>query len=190
MSISLDSSELDKSAVNGIRVALGVGGAVALIIGLLIAFQPQAAAGTIVILVAIYFLISGLVHVGIGIFSKGISGGARTLQIILGLVFLVGAILTFANLASATTFLAGLLGLILGILWIVAGVATFFSLGDAPSKLWAIIFAVLSIIAGLILLFSPVWGVQVILVITGIALIVLGIVQIVRAFTFGRGSTV
>ena len=55
--------------------------------------------------------------------------------------------------------------------------------------IWAIIFAVLSIIAGIILLFSPVWGVQVILVITGIALVVLGVVQIVRAFTFGRGAT-
>ena len=190
MTLSLDSAELDRSAVSAIRVALGVGGVVALIIGFIIAFQPEAAAATVVVLLSIYFLISGLVHIGIGIFSKGISGGARALQIILGVLFLIGAGFTLANLSTATAFVSGLLGIVLGILWILAGILTFAQLGDAPSRVWAIIFAILAILGGIVLLFAPVWGVQVLFVLTGIALIVLGVVQIVRAFTFGRESTV
>ena len=58
--------------------------------------------------------------------------------------------------------------------------------GDAPSKGWAIFFGLLGIIAGILLLFSPLWGAVVLFTIVGIALMVLGIVQIVRAFTFGR----
>jgi len=190
MSMSLDSAELDKSAVSAIRVALGVGGVVSLIIGFIVVFQPEAAAATVVVLLSIYFLISGLVHIGIGIFSKGISGGARALQILLGILFLIGAGFALANLASATTFVAGLFGIVLGVLWIIAGVLAFVQLGDAPSRVWAIIFAVLAILAGILLLFAPVWGVQILFVLSGIALIVLGVVQVIRAFTFGRGSTV
>ena len=190
MSMSLDSAELDRSAISAIRVALGVGGVVALIIGFIITFQPEAAAATVVVLLAIYFFISGLVHIGIGIFSKGISGGARILQILLGILFLIGAVFTFANLSSATAFAAGLFGIVLGVLWILAGIVTFVQLGDAPSRVWAVIFAILAILGGIVLLFAPLWGVQILFVLSGIALIVLGVVQIIRAFTFGRGATV
>ena len=37
------------------------------------------------------------------------------------------------------------------------------------------------------LLFSPLWGIVVLFLLAGISLIVLGIVQIIRAITFGRG---
>jgi len=40
-----------------------------------------------------------------------------------------------------------------------------------------------------VLFFSPLWGIQVLFILTGIALIVLGVIQIVRAFQFGRGMT-
>ena len=59
--------------------------------------------------------------------------------------------------------------------------------GDSPSKGWAIFFGILSIIAGIVLLFSPLY-IVVLWWILGISLIVLGIIQIVRAFTFGRGA--
>ncbi|MCK8609365.1 hypothetical protein [Agromyces sp. C10] len=36
------------------------------------------------------------------------------------------------------------------------------------------------------LLFSPLWGAVILFWVTGISLIILGIMQIVRAFTFGR----
>jgi uncharacterized membrane protein HdeD (DUF308 family) len=184
---SLDSAELSQSAVNSIRIALGVGGAIALIIGLLITFQPQAAAATLAILLAIYFAIAGLAYVGIGIFARGISGGARALAIILGVLFLVGAGLAFANLSATVTFLAGFLGIVIGILWILEGVATLVQLGDAPSKAWAVFFAIVSIVAGIALLFAPLWGAQLLFLLMGITLIVLGAVQIIRALTFGRG---
>ena len=186
---SLDSAELTASAVTTIRIALGVGGAIALIIGLLITFQPQAAATTIAVLLGIYFVVAGLVYVAVGIFARGIAGGARALDIILGVLFLVGAGLAFANLSSTVTFLAVLLGIVIGVLWIIEGITTLAQLGDAPSRGWAIFIAIVSIIAGVALLFAPVWGAQLLFLVTGIALIVLGVMQVIRAFTFGRGVT-
>ena len=176
---SLDAAELTKSVITSIRVALGVSGAVALIIGLLITFQPQAAAATIAILLGIYFLFAGLTYLGIGIFSRGVSGGTRALNIILGVLFLIGAALAFGNVSGTVAFLAVFLGLMI--------VASLMQLGDTPSRGWTVIFAIISIIAGIALLFAPVWGAQLLFLLAGIALIVLGVVQIIRAFTFGRG---
>ena len=56
------------------------------------------------------------------------------------------------------------------------------------SKVWSIIFAVISIIAGIVLLFSPLWGAAILWWLLGIALIVLGIINVVRAFTFGKND--
>ncbi|MFF2274084.1 HdeD family acid-resistance protein [Agromyces sp. NPDC058136] len=185
---SLDSEELSKSAINTVRTTLGISGAVALIVGLLITFWPKDSAVVLAGILAVYFLIAGVAYLGLGIFSKGISGGARALDIILGLLFLVGGILALMNLGATTAFLGLFIGILIGVLWIVEGVVAFVQLGDAPSKGWAIFFAILSILAGLVLVFSPFYVVALWWLI-GIALIVLGIVQIVRAFTFGRGAT-
>ena len=47
-----------------------------------------------------------------------------------------------------------------------------------------LMWAILSIIAGIVVLFAPIWGVAILWWILGISLVVLGIINIVRAFTF------
>ncbi|MGQ3255962.1 MAG: DUF308 domain-containing protein, partial [Microbacterium aurantiacum] len=88
------------------------------------------------------------------------------------------------NLGQTTVWLALFLGILVGIMWIVEGIVALSTLGDAASKGWSIAFAILSIIAGLVLLFSPIWGAVVLWWLIGISLIVLGLVNIIRAFTF------
>jgi uncharacterized membrane protein HdeD (DUF308 family) len=186
-SFSVDAAELSKSSINTIRATLGISGVVALIIGILITFWPERSAVVLTTILAIYLIIAGIAYLGMGIFSKGISGGARALDLILGILFIVGAIIAFANLAQTTAVLAIFIAVLIGVLWIVEGVVTLAQLGDAPSKGWAIFFGLLSIVAGIVVLFSPLWAAELLFIIAGIALIVLGIVQIVRAFMFGRG---
>jgi len=186
-SISLNGQDMTRSAINAVRVALGVSGAVALIIGIIIVFWPKTAAAGLVVLLAITLLISGISYLGIGIFARGISGGSRTLDIIFGILLIIAAIVAFANLSGTTAFLAVFLGILVGIAWIVEGAVTLAQLGDAPSRGWAVFFGLLSIIAGIVLLFSPLWGIVVLFILAGISLIVLGIVQIIRAIRFGHG---
>lgn len=186
---SLDSANLSKSTINTVRTALGVSGAAALIIGLLITFWPKGSAIVLTVMLGIYFLIAGIAYLGLGIFSKGISGGARALDIILGVLFIIGGILVLANPTESAVVLGIFLGVLVGILWIIEGVVALAQSSDAPSRGWAIFFGILGVIAGIVLLFSPLWGAVILFIITGIALIVLGIMQIVRAFTFGRGVT-
>jgi uncharacterized membrane protein HdeD (DUF308 family) len=175
-----------KSAVNGIRTALGICGVLAVIVGILILAWPGKTAMVVTAIIAIYAIAAGLVYAGLGIFSKTKGGWARIGHIVLGILFIIAGIVAFLNLGQATEWLALFLGILVGILWIVEGVVALSTLGDARSKGWTVFFAIVSIIAGIVLLFSPIWGAAVLWWLLGIALIVLGIIQIVRAFTYSN----
>lgn len=182
----LDSRQLTKSAVTAIRVALGVGGIATLVIGLLMAFSPSRTASAMAWLLGIYWIIAGIVYVAIALFAKGTKTGARILDLVLGVVMVVAGIIVSANPSDSAMVLGIFLGFYIGILWVVEGVVTLVQSGDAPSRAWAIFFGLLSIVAGIALFTSPLWGIQLLLLLTAIALIALGIVQLIRAFTFGR----
>ena len=165
-------SEAEKSAVNGIRTALGVGGVLALIVGILILVWPGKTAAVVTVIIAIYAIAAGLVYAGLGIFAKTKGGWARVGHIALGILFVIAGVVAL------------FLGILIGIMWIVEGIVALSTLGDASSKGWSIFFAILSIIAGIVVLFAPVWGVAILWWILGISLVVLGVINVVRAFTF------
>jgi uncharacterized membrane protein HdeD (DUF308 family) len=174
-----------KAAVNGIRTALGIGGVLALIVGILILVWPGRTAAVVTAIIAIYAIAGGLVYAGLGIFSKSKGGWSRVGHIALGVLFIIAGIVALLNLGQTTAWLAVFIGILVGILWIVEGIVALSTLGDSASKGWSIFFAIISILAGIALLFSPLY-VVVLWWLVGIGLIVLGIVNIVRAFTFGR----
>jgi len=177
-------SSAEKSAINGIRTALGIGGILAIIAGLFILFQPANAAFVVTVVIAIYAIAAGLVYAGLGIFSKQKGGWARVGHIALGVLFVIAGIIALVNLSQATAWLAIFVAILVGIMWIVEGIVALSTLGDARSKVWSIIFAIISIIAGLYLLFNAFVGAAVLWWLLGIALVVLGIINIVRAFTY------
>lgn len=177
-------SAAEKSAVNGIRTALGVGGVLAVIVGILILVWPGKTAAVVAAIIAIYAIAAGLVYAGLGIFSKTKGGWARVGHILLGILFIIAGVVALFNLTATTAWLALFIGILVGIMWIVEGIVALSTLGDAASKGWSIFFAILSIIAGIVVLFSPLWGAVVLWWLLGISLIVLGIINVVRAFTF------
>lgn len=180
-------SAAEKSAVNGIRTALGVGGVLAVIVGILILVWPGKTAMVVTAIIAIYAIAAGLVYAGLGIFSKSKGGWSRVGHIVLGVLFVIAGVVAFLNLGAATAWLAIFVGILVGIMWIIEGIVSLSTLGDASSKGWTIFFAIVSIIAGVALLFSPLY-IAILWWLIGIALIVLGVINIVRAFTFGKNA--
>ena len=112
-------------------------------------------------------------------------GWARVGHLALGAVFLVTAILAFANLGTARDVLAVLIGVVVGFTWLVEGVVALALIADAPSKVWTVVYSVITIVAGAVLITSPLWGAAILWLLLGISLVVSGIVQLVRAFRFG-----
>lgn len=171
--------------VGGIRTALAVGGALALIVGVLILVWPGKTAMVVTAIIAVYAIVAGLVYACLGIFSNARSGWSRVGHIVLGLLFIAAGVVAFMNLSQATSWLAVFLGVLVGIMWVVEGITALSTLGDAASKGWSIFFAILSIIAGFMVMFSPMWGIAILWWLLGISFIVLGVVNVVRAVSFG-----
>ncbi|MET0975408.1 MAG: DUF308 domain-containing protein [Leifsonia sp.] len=182
LGFEIDPSRLSKNEVNGIRVALGISAVVALVVGILVLVWPEKTAGLLAILFGIYFLIIGVVRLAKGIFSRGISGGSRVLNILLGLLLLIAGIFALRNLETTVAFL----GVIIGVAWIIEGVAALVESASDSSRWPGIVFGIISIIAGIVVLFLPQESVTVLIWVGGIFLVIAGLVQLVQAFTFGR----
>lgn len=177
-------SPTGKSLLNGIRIALAIGGVISLIVGILILVWPGRSAEVVVFIIAIYAVASGLVYAGLGLFSGGLSGWGRIGHLVLGIIFVVAGIFAFVNLPAATAWFGAFIGIVVGIVWIVEGVVSLTNLGAAASRGWTIFYAIVTLFAGIFVLFSPLYGAAVLWLFLGILFVVIGIVQIVRAVTF------
>lgn len=186
----LDLSNVEKSVINTVRAAIGVSGAVSLVVGLLILVWPVKTAVVVAGIIAVYAVIAGIVNLAIGVFSRRLGGWARVGYLVLGAVFLIAAIVSFSNLGAAAAGLAVLVGVLFGISWIIEGVVGLTMVGDSASKVWTIVYAIIGVVAGILLLMSPLWGAALLWLWLGVSLLVLGIVQIVRAIRFGSQAAV
>ena len=169
------------------RTALGVSGFLSLVIGALILIWPGRTAEVAVAIVSVYVIIAGLVNIAIGLFWR--SGWARLGYIALGVLFIVAGIFSFANLSATTAWFGVFIGTLVGILWIIEGVVSLTTVGHgSKARAWTIFFAIVSIVAGVVLLFSPLLGAVTLFLLIGVSLVVLGIFQIVRAIQFGKAA--
>lgn len=175
---------------DGIRTALGIGGLIALVLGLLIMFFPEKSGAVamqfVAIAMAAYALVVGAVYLGSAIFGTSKQGWARTGHVLLGLLYVIGGIVVFANLGAAAAVLAVFLSVTIGVLWLFEGFIALSIVGQTERKVWTIIYAVVSVIAGLVLIISPFLGAITLWLLLGISLVALGLVQVVRAFSLRR----
>lgn len=186
-SFSLNGKDLTNSAITAVRVGLGLAGLVALVVGVLLTFWTKEAAIALTWLIGIYFVVAGVGYVVVAVFARGLKTGARVLDIVLGVLQVAAGIIILSNATASAWVLGIFLGVWIGILWIVEGAIALVQSGDAPSRGWAIFFGALSIVAGIILLFSPLYGAIILFWLAGISLIITGVLQLLRAFRFGRG---
>ncbi len=174
--------------MKSLRVFLAVSGVIALIAGLVLLIWPAKSAVIVTGIVAAYLIVGGLVYLALGFFSGRGGGWARIGHIVLGLLYILAGIIAFSNLQAATVALALVTVIFIGISWIVDGVVSLTLIGQDGSKTWTLLYALLSIVAGVIVLFSPLYAAVMLWWILGISLVVLGIVQIVRAVTIGKAA--
>lgn len=177
-----------KSLFTSIRITLAVSGVLALIAGIVLLVWPVKSLEIITAIFAVYLIVAGVVYVGLGIFSGARGGWSRVGHIVLGLLYIAAGIIAFANLGAAAAALAFVVVIFIGISWIVDGVVSLSLLGKDGSRVWTLLYALLSIVAGIIVLLSPLVAGFAFWLLFGISLVALGIVQIVRAITIGKDA--
>ena len=177
-----EDAESAKSVVRVFQTGLFIGALIALVAGGAILAWPGGSSTVIALIFGLYFSIRGFVRVAVGIFGPGLTGGGRALSIVIGILLIVVGVFAFKSPAG----ILELLGILIGIMWIIDGIATLVESGRGSSRGIAITLGLISLIAGVAVLFVPAAAVDVLIVLGGVFLIVIGVAQAIGAFTIGR----
>ena len=177
-----------KSLVKSLRVFLAVSGVIALIAGIVMLVWPVKTAFVLTGIIAAYLIVAGVVYIGLGIFSAGKSGWARVGHIVLGLLYIVAGVIAFSNIQTAALLFATVTVIFIGVSWIFDGVVSLTLMGQDGSKTWTLIYALLSIVAGIAVISLGLAAVPFFWLFLAISLVVLGVAQIVRAITIAKDA--
>lgn len=162
-------------------------GVLALVLGGLVFWRPVAAIFVTAIFFGAYLLITGISQVALA-FSVRNSVAGRVLLFISGAAALALAVLCFLSIEDSIDLLA----IWIGVGFIFRGVATAMSaISDPtmPGRVWEIVVGVISLIAGIVMFTAPLQSLLVLTQVTGIMLVVIGVIEIVTAFGIRKAST-
>jgi uncharacterized membrane protein HdeD (DUF308 family) len=136
----------------------------------------------------VYLLVSGFAELFLA-FTLPRSAATRVLLFLTGALSVVLAILSFRHFGEFYAIL--LLSLWIGIGFILLGVsenAVALSERDLPGRGWYVVLGVMSMIAGGIVLVWPFDSIIVLTLVSGVSLVILGVIQIVQAFQIRRDT--
>jgi uncharacterized membrane protein HdeD (DUF308 family) len=163
--------------------ALMVLGLAAIAIGVCAVVWPGRTLLVIGVLFGIYLIISGVMEI-IAAFGDHISGGMRVLNVIVGALSILLGLFCFRNSLHNSVLL---LSLWIGIGFLMWGIATIASAAAAPSGVagrgWAFFAGFMTMLGGIIIISWPIGSIFTLAVFTGIWLIVVGLIEVVHAFS-------
>jgi len=172
-----DFPEMAEQARAAIRSALITSAIVAIILGVIALFWPGPTLLAVAIVFGIWLVVGGIVRMATAFSSHFLSTGMRWAIGILGALVTIAGIVCLFHPGSALWVLT----VFIGIGWIFDGVSALFSGRDratvGPRWLY-ILGAVLSVIAGIIVLSMPAVAIATFAMFGGILLIVVGVVTL------------
>ncbi len=171
------------SGHTGMRVLVGLLGAATLVVGVVLLFNPVAAAHTLALLIGLAFRIGGLLEIAVGWDS-----GRRWAAILLGAILVVGGILA-AVWPGVTLFTVAL---ITGLSLIAHGAVRIGVAVVARSEIdswgWLVLAGAVNVIAGVIAIAWPQATVFVLSLILGAQIAMFGLLLLVAAFVHPRAT--
>jgi uncharacterized membrane protein HdeD (DUF308 family) len=165
-------------------------GLLSVVLGVLVTLKPGNAVWVAAIFLGAYLLVSGIAQVILA-FSLHVSAGGRVMLFISGAASLVLAVLAFKDLGDESPMAIVLLAIWIAVSFIFRGVSTAVTaISDPglPGRGWEIFFGVISILAGIVVMASPIDSLVLLAWVVGIWLIVMGVFEIGSAFSIRRGS--
>jgi hypothetical protein len=147
-----------------------------IVIGVMMIAWPTATLRIVAILFGLWLLIDGVVRVARAMTGGGRDGAERALLGVVGLFFIGAGVVALRNLLLSLTLIVTLIGL----MWLIGGVLEVISaVGGArgPYRVWNAAMGALSIIAGIVVLAWPDLSLTTLVYVTGIWLIVMGLIQ-------------
>ncbi len=135
-----------------------------------------------------YLLVTGIAQVVMA-FSLHVTAGGRVLLFVSGAAALILAVLAFRHFGEGYAIL--LLAIWIGVGFMFRGVATAVAaVSDPtlPARGWNIFIGVISLIAGVVVMASPIESIVTLAIVVGVSLIVIGVFEVVSAFGMRKAS--
>jgi uncharacterized membrane protein HdeD (DUF308 family) len=160
-------------------------GAISLILGLIVAFHPTGSLNAIAVLLGVLMIVSGIFQL---VRALGVEAGSKIWPAIAGILFILGGIVLIRHL----NLTLALIGLFVGFTWIIQGVAALlagFSGHRYAGRVrwWPVVFGAVSLIAGIVVVSTPVSAVTTLATFVGIWFAVMGVFQIIDGW-IARGA--
>ena len=182
----LNAPDLTRRAITTVRASFALLGVLALGLGIALLAWPGKTITALAVILGAYLLVEGVIRIVMALVTPLIHAGSRLLSILFGVLFILGGVVMMRNPGLSGETLLVVVAIISGVDWMMEAVLALLEAGSAQSRGWAIAFGIISLLAGIIVLVTPAWSAVMLMVFTGASMVVMGIVALVRAFTFGR----
>jgi uncharacterized membrane protein HdeD (DUF308 family) len=183
---TISSPAKERSIMNSLGQQLWKGtlvsGVLTIVLGAMVLVWPGPSILVASTMFGVYLLVSGLAELFLA-FTLPRSAATRVMLFLTGALSFVLAILSFRHFGDAYAVL--LLSLWIGTGFIFLGVAEMavaLSERDLPGRGWYVVLGIMSVIAGGIVLVWPFDSIIVLTIVSGVSLVVLGLIRIVQAF--------
>ena len=168
----------------GWQVSMTIG-AISLVLGLIVAFHPSGSLNVIAVLLGVLLIVSGIFQL---VRALGTEAGSKIWPAIAGVLFILGGIVLIRHLNLSLA----LIGLFIGFTWVIQGIAALlagFSGHRYAGRVrwWPVVFGAVSLIAGIVVVSTPVTSVTVLATFIGIWFAVMGLFQIIDGW-IARGA--
>jgi uncharacterized membrane protein HdeD (DUF308 family) len=159
-----------------------------IVVGVILLAWPKATLMIVAVLIGIALIVAGVLRLMDGFTSHDASGARRAASVVIGLLAVILGLYCIRDYHFTITALA----IITGLFWVIHGISDItvgLLAGRFTGRGFIVLSGVLSLCAGLIVLFWPVISLTVLVVVTGIWLIVYGILAGILAFRLRRSSS-
>ncbi len=142
----------------------------------------------VAVLIGTALLVAGILRLVDGFTAHETSGGRRVASVVIGLIAIVLGLFCMRHYHLTITVLA----IIVGLFWVIHGIADLgigLFAGKIPGRGLTVLTGVLSLFAGLIVLFWPTISLTVLVAVIGIWLIIYGVLAAALALRLRRAGS-
>ncbi len=152
-------------------------GLISIIVGILVLIRPFGAVRIAAIIFGIWLLVSGILQL-VQSFDNKLDATSRILSVISGLLGIVLGVICFNSVEDRISLLI----LFIGLWWIIRGVMQLVTGASGAGSSHMFIFTgILGILAGIVVLTWPITSLEILTVMAGVWLVVLGVFEVVTA---------
>jgi len=158
-------------------------------VGLILLVWPKATVNVVAVLIGVALVVTGIFRLISGFTAADVTGGTRAAYIIIGLLATLAGLYCLRHLSVTVALLA----FIVGVFWTLHGVVDLIVAATSPVRNRGLlaVTGVLSLAAGLIVMFWPTISITILLAVIGIWLIFYGLLLAVLAWqvrSLGRAA--